>query len=230
MLVKTGMLRNKLKNFYLLLFLFLCPSLVFSKIPVAENIQEKIPNGKILPISFQLKQKMLKTTWHPGCPLAINLLRQVQVPYWGFDQHYHLGNLIVHHSLAKQVLNIFTQLAEHQFPMHSIIPIEYFEGNDLASMNADNTSAFNCRLLTGSLNRYSIHSYGLAIDINPLENPYITGNIIYPEKSIFYLNRDRKAPGMIIKNSWTYKIFRAKGWDWGGDYKNMLDYQHMEKM
>lgn len=187
-----------------------------------------IPKGKILHIPTNFIYKMQTTTWHTGCPIAPQKLRQVYVPYWGFDNKYHLGTFIVHHKIAKQVLKIFTYLAEQHFAIRSIIPIEYFAGNDQDSMAEDNTSAFNCRLLTGSESRYSIHSYGLAIDINPKENPYVLGSTIYPAAGLQFINRKTAREGMITKEGIVYKIFHAYQWNWGGDYKKMHDYQHME--
>ena len=115
------------------------------------------------------------------------------------------------------------------FLIERITPIEDFNGDDDASMAANNTSAFNCRDITGQPGRFSNHSWGRAIDINPLINPYVKGDKVYPPEGRKYLNREVEAPGLINSGSYVVKRFLKAGWKWGGDWTNLKDYQHFEK-
>jgi hypothetical protein len=124
---------------------------------------------------------------------------------------------------------IFKKIFENKFPIQSMQPMEFFHGNDLASMAANNTSAFNCRDLTNRPGYFSQHSYGRAIDINPLINPFIDGKKILPRQSIKFANRQLPYPGKIIKNDSVYQLFTKLGWDWGANWYDVQDYQHFEK-
>ena len=107
--------------------------------------------------------------------------------------------------------------------------ITQYDGKDSLSMSDNNTSAFNCRKVTGNDKVYSKHSYGLAIDINPLINPYVKNKVVHPSGGLKYSNRKNKTMGMITKSGKIYAIFKSKGWLWGGDWKSIKDYQHFEK-
>lgn len=179
-------------------------------------------------ISSALRNQMQKTTWHQGCPISIADLRLVVTPYWGFDQQAHTGQLIVSKKVASQVAAIFQKLYLAHFSIHSMQPIEYFNGNDDISTAADNTSAFNCRPVTGNARRFSLHSYGLAIDINPLENPYVIGQYFSPKDAAAFLNRQQKQKGMIFENSLVTQLFKHQGWRWGGEFHDLKDFQHMD--
>lgn len=108
-------------------------------------------------------------------------------------------------------------------------PVEDFGGNDERSMEANNTSSFNCRDITGKPGKYSNHSWGRAIDINPLTNPYVKGSTVLPPQSANYLNRNRAYIGGILADSYTVRLFQKKHWIWGGAWTDHQDYQHFEK-
>lgn len=200
----------------------LFPAIIFSQVleqnkkPFSASISS-IPN-KITPY-----------TWHPGCPVPLKDLRYIRMSYWGFDNQSHTGSMIVNKSLAKEVTQIFKSLYEHQFPIEQMELMDKFKGNDDASMSANNTSAFNCRDLTGLPGTFSQHSYGRAIDINPKINPYLDGKIILPKNGTKFLDRHKPSQGKITKNSLIYKIFIQHGWDWAGNWYDVQDYQHFEK-
>jgi len=105
---------------------------------------------------------------------------------------------------------------------------EAYGGDDMTSMQDDNTSAFNCRVIAGT-NRLSRHAYGLAIDVNPLYNPYVKGDVIQPPEGAAYLDRSRDVKGMIHAEDICRREFMVRGWDWGGDWESRKDYQHFEK-
>ncbi len=107
-------------------------------------------------------------------------------------------------------------------------PIQAYGGDDFASIEADNTSAFNCRPATGS-SRWSQHAYGLAIDIDPIENPYVSGGRTSHPASEPYLDRRRVRPGMAVEGGPLVAAFDARGWGWGGRWSGTRDYQHFSE-
>ena len=191
--------------------------------------------GNISAISKGLQTKMQEYTWREGCPIVIDDLAEVRVSYWGFDDKIHVGTLVVNKEVAAEVLDIFKEIYHHKFPLAKIKPIEEYNGDDNASMLDNNTSAFNCRAMTDFPDQYSIHSYGKAIDINPLFNPYIKGDKVEPAESAKYVDRMVHARGKVLSESAVYQAFVTRGWQWGGDAAwdvlktGIKDYQHFEK-
>lgn len=180
-------------------------------------------------IPKHVAKKMEQYTWHPGCPVPLSDLRYIRMTYWGFDEKTHKGALIVNKSLVKEVISIFKSLYEHQFPIAHMDLMDKYHGDDLASMSANNTSAFNCRALTKFPGLMSQHSYGRAIDINPRINPYTNGTTILPANGAKYIDRHKAFRGIIAKDSLVYTIFTEHGWDWAGNWYDVHDYQHFEK-
>ena len=181
----------------------------------------------IAPIADELAAEMSGVSWHPGCPVAIEDLRLVRMPYWGFDGQIHDGELVVHTDVAYDVAGVFGGMFTARFPIARMELIESYGGDDDASMAADNTSAFNCREITGG-GSWSIHSYGKAIDINPLENPYVRGGTVLPAAGAEFLDRSDVRPGMIVAGDAVVAAFRSIGFEWGGDWSRLQDYQHFE--
>jgi hypothetical protein len=173
---------------------------------------------------------MIGVSWKPGCPVPIDDLRIIEMNHWGFDGAVHDGGqLMVHREVVEDVVAAFGEMYAAGFPIRRMELIEVYGGSDDASMAADNTSAFNCRPITGSPGRFSIHSYGKAIDINTIENPYVSGSgTVLPPAGAEYLDRDDVRPGMIVKNDAVVKAFKNRGFDWGGDWHSLKDYQHFE--
>ncbi len=185
--------------------------------------------GSVQAIPDSIIQSMKKYSWHKECPLPLHELHYVRVVHWGYDNKIHSGELIVSKALAGEVLEIFEELFHAEFPIKSIRRIDHYQGSDDLSMRDDNTSAFNCRPVFGKKEVFSKHSYGVAIDINPLRNPYVKDKFVAPEKGRAYINRTQKKDGLIKKNGPCYNIFKKRGWIWGGDWKSIKDYQHFEK-
>ena len=181
------------------------------------------------PVPKPLLEKMRASTWHQGCPVSPKDLRQLTLTYWNFDEKLSSGVLIVHKDVAAEVVQVFRDLLAHGFLIQKMTPVEDYGGNDDASMAANNTSAFNCRDVTGQPGKFSNHSWGRAIDINPLTNPYIKGQNVFPPAGRGYLDRTRAFPGSILADSFTVKRFAAAGWQWGGSWTDRKDYQHFEK-
>jgi hypothetical protein len=185
--------------------------------------------SSIEPIPSNMQQTMQQYTWHAGCPAPLSDLAYIRLTYWGYDHQPHLGELIVNKQLANETVKIFKDLYEHHYPIQSMKTMDVFKGDDDASLAANNTAAFNCRPVTGQPGVFSQHSYGRAIDINPLINPYVKGTTILPPTGAQYVDRSKAYPGKITKDSFIYREFTKNGWDWGGNWHDLQDYQHFEK-
>jgi hypothetical protein len=165
-----------------------------------------------------------------GCAQREDLVL-LTLPYWNYKNEAKIGHLIVHKSQGSTVKEIFVRLyTDKSYQFESMRLVDEFGGDDRASMNANNTSAYNCRLVAGS-ERLSSHAKGLAIDINPFVNPYVWKlGTSPPAATKFDTLKERKAlkdhPGMILADSPIVKLFKAKGWGWGGEWKGSKDYQH----
>jgi hypothetical protein len=170
---------------------------------------------------------MTPSVWRPGCPVPLSDLRRVTLTYVGFDGHAHRGALVVDRAVATPVAWAFGQLYAARFPIRRIVPIEAYGGSDFRSIEADNTSAFNCRSATGSAH-WSEHAYGRAIDVNPVENPYVEGGRTSHAASRPYLDRARvrARQGVISEGDAVTGAFGRIGWGWGGRWSGTRDYQH----
>lgn len=166
----------------------------------------------------------MSTSWRPGCPVALSGLRYLTVTYRGFDGADHQGELVVAASVADDVLSIFGSLYSADYPIASLRLVDDFGGSDDDSMAANNSSAFNCRPVTGG-GGFSEHSYGTAIDLNPVQNPYLSGSLVLPEAGRDYADR-QPAPGVIEPGDAVVTAFAEHGWTWGGTWKAPVDYQH----
>jgi hypothetical protein len=158
-------------------------------------------------------------------------LRYLRIRYYDFDGNEHKdGELIVNKKLAKDVLQIFYELYQAKYPLASVRLVDDYgqPGDDTLSMEDNNTSSFCYRRVTGS-KTLSRHSLGAAIDINPVQNPYIDGDRVAPENAAKYVDRSLGLPGMIDHNDLCYKVFKKHGWSWGGDWDGDKDYQHFSK-
>jgi hypothetical protein len=176
-------------------------------------------------ISPAERQQMTPSVWRPGCPAGLSALRHVSLAFVGFDGRAHRGALVVHNRAARDVVTAFRALYGARVPIRRMRPIQAYGGDDFASIEADNTSAFNCRPATGS-SRWSEHAYGRAIDINPIENPYVSGGTTSHRRSVPYLDRSPARPGMAVEGGALVRAFDAVGWGWGGRWSSIKDYQH----
>jgi hypothetical protein len=180
------------------------------------------------PLSPSVRQRVVGSSWHRGCPVALSELRHLRIGYWGFDRRPHIGEMIVAASSVKPVRRAFARLFRARFPIRRMRLVDAYGASDYASIEADNTSAFNCRRATGAT-RWSEHAYGRAVDLNPIENPYV-----YPDGSTAhrasrrYLDRSRHRRGMAYRGGVLVRAFARAGWGWGGDWRppSATDYQH----
>jgi hypothetical protein len=167
----------------------------------------------------------LPHSWRPGCPVGPAQLRLLRLRYWGFDGTDHVGLLVVRDRAAADVVKVFRRVYAARFPIRRMRKVDAYRGSDDASMAADNTSAFNCRFVGGT-RRWSQHAYGEAIDVNPVENPYVQGGRVSPSAGRRYLDRSRVRAGMAVSGGTLVRAFAAVGWQWGGSWGATPDYQH----
>ncbi len=152
-------------------------------------------------------------------------LRLVKVTHWGFDGAVHSGELIVHHTHAEGVLGVFQSLFSAGFPIEEMRPVGDFDETQLELPGQNNTSGFNCRVIEGTTT-WSEHAKGLAIDLNPQQNPFIDGTVIDPPDAERYVDRTLTDPGMIQPDDLVVRAFESIGWLWGGDWTAKKDYHH----
>ena len=151
----------------------------------------------------------------------------LQLRYWGFDNQPHLGSIVVNASVANQVIGVFSTLYAARFAIDEMVPVDAYGGDDNAAAAADDTSGFNCRdAVAPGPPQWSMHAYGEAIDVNDVQNPYVSGTTIIPPAGSGYLNRGDVRPGMAEPGGTLVQAFAAIGWGWGGNWAGTTDYQH----
>lgn len=168
-----------------------------------------------------------------GSKISFSSLRLVTVKYYDFKGKTRTGKLIVNKKIARRTVKIFSELYKIRYRIQRIKLVDCYHADDNKSMEANNTSAFNYRVVEGT-NKLSKHGMGMAIDINPRINPCIRGGKLEPANGRVYRTRNvKKCKGkykkyMIHKNDKVYRIFKKYGFSWGGDWKTLKDYQHFE--
>jgi hypothetical protein len=183
--------------------------------------------GRSMRIDPQLRERMRGVSWRPGCPVGFADLRLLTVDHWGFDGREHRGRLVVHREAARGMLGAMRTLHHLRFPVRQMRLVDAYGADDRRSMAADNTSAFNCRFVSGSPGVWSEHAHGRAIDVNPIENPYVTGSgYVSPPAGGPYANRSHHRRGMIHRHGPVVKAFARAGWKWAGNWPDPKDYQH----
>ena len=164
--------------------------------------------------------------------ISYDNLRYLHIMHYDFEGNLAEGELICHNYIAQDLLEIFYELYLNEYQLERVTLIENYGGDDTLSMIDNNTSCFNYRVVDNTTN-LSKHAYGLAIDINPFYNPYVTypgGKIrISPPGSEPYADRDADFPYKIDESDLCYKLFKERGFTWGGDWNSMKDYQHFQK-
>jgi hypothetical protein len=195
--------------------------------PVGTQTQAAAPRfrGSIVTGRDAVRSRV-RYSWRRGCPVGPVELRLLRADYWGFDGRVHRGELIVHRDHARRMLGVLGKLFKARFKLQRMKPVDVYRADDDRSMAANNTSAFNCRRVSGS-SSWSEHAFGRAIDINPVRNPYVTrGGRVSPPAGRAYVNRARRAAGMIYAGDVVVRAFAAAGWRWGGYWSSSRDYQH----
>ncbi|MGC4943633.1 M15 family metallopeptidase [Kribbella sp. DT2] len=177
---------------------------------------------------YAVAASMVPKTYRAGCPVGPASLRLLTMNHWGFDGLLHKGELIVRDAAVQKMITVWTANLNAKFPIRRMTRVDVFGGSDVRAMEADNTSVFNCRQVTGDPYSLSPHSYGYAIDINTLENPYLAANgVWYPKNGLSYRTRGVARPGMLFAGSTLTKALTAQGYFWGARWAKP-DYQHFE--
>ncbi|MFC5821089.1 M15 family metallopeptidase [Nonomuraea harbinensis] len=177
----------------------------------------------------QVTRDQLRYSWREGCPVHYRDLRLIRMTYWGFDDKPHTGELVVRKTVTDDIVQVFQKLYDWRWPIRRMELIDVYKGDDYDSIDADNTSAFNCRQATGS-SSWSKHAYGEAIDINPRENPYVTADGRTAHSNARkYTKRPMKGKGVINPGDKVVRAFAQVGWQWGGSWSGTKDYQHFSK-
>jgi D-alanyl-D-alanine carboxypeptidase len=182
--------------------------------------------GSIASIPAALAQRMTGVSWRPGCPVPLRDLRLVMARHWGFDGRPRTGRLVVHRDVATRMLGVLRRLYVDRFPIRRMWLVDAYQADDFRSIEADNTSAFNCRFVDGT-KRWSEHAYGRAIDVNPIENPYVSsaGTTSHPA-SVRFLRRSPYRQGMAVEGEALVRAFDRAGFGWGGRWSGATDYHH----
>jgi hypothetical protein len=192
----------------------------------AERARTPEFSSRVEPIGAQLRARMTGVSWHPGCPVGLGRLRLLTVSRRGFDGRPHRGRLVVNRDAAAAMTEAMRRLYRLRYPIRRMRLVDAYGADDHRSMAVDNTSAFNCRLVAGS-GHWSEHAFGRAIDLNPLENPYVTaGGYVSPPGGAPYADRSSRALGLIHRHGPVVAAFDAVGWGWGGGWNWPKDYQH----
>jgi hypothetical protein len=178
----------------------------------------------VRPIGPAVRARM-GATWSPACPVRLAELRYLTVSFRGFDGRAHTGELVVHRRVADQVVSVFARLYRAGFPIEEMRLVTTADLEAHPTGDGNNTAAYVCRAARQQT-RWSAHAYGLAVDVDPFQNPYRRGDLVLPELASAYLDRDRVRPGMIRAGDVVTRAFAAIGWTWGGTWRSPTDRMH----
>jgi hypothetical protein len=169
-----------------------------------------------------------RSTWAPGCPVRAGDLAWVVLTFRGFDGHRHTGELLVNATVVRGIVRVFHRLWNARFPIEQMVITGRSNTHARPTGDGNDTVAFNCRPVRGAT-VYSQHAYGLAVDVNPFQNPYVKGRLVLPELAGSYTRRTWLRPGMITPHGAVVRAFASIGWSWGGSWHSLKDLQHFSK-
>lgn len=198
---------------------------------LSSSSEQFIPVFESSELTDEIFTRMYGKSYKEDCTIPREDLRYLTVTHYGFDGKPHTGELVVNALIAEEVLAIFQELYDVQYPIEKMRLIDDYDADDERSMADNNSSAFNFRTISGT-SKLSNHSRGLAIDINPLYNPYVHSNTgvqaCEPANAAAYTDRSAAFDHKIHTEDPCYKIFTAHGFSWGGNWTHSKDYQHFE--
>ncbi|MEV4620632.1 M15 family metallopeptidase [Asanoa sp. NPDC049573] len=184
------------------------------------------PDGRFHATSKAVPASVLaRSSWTKSCPVSAADLRYVTVGFRGFDGAAHTGELLVNKRAADGLISVFRQLFAANFPIERMHISSAAELNAPPTGDGNTTEAFACRPVRGQTS-WSQHAYGLAVDVNPFQNPYKKGKVVLPELATAYLDRGKAWPGIVKPKGPVVRAFASIGWQWGGDYQSLKDYMH----
>ena len=163
-----------------------------------------------------------------GCPVPLSDLRYLRLSHFDREGREHVGEMICNKRIAQDLTDIFRELYQARYPIERMRLIDEYDADDEQSMRDNNTSCFCYRVISGSTT-LSNHALGMAVDVNPLYNPYHRGQIVQPANARKYCNRRGSFPYKIKQGDLLHRLFTAKGFRWGGSWKAYKDYQHFDK-
>jgi hypothetical protein len=201
------------------------PELVDRRLPTIDELPPPANGQFTSTVALVPPDVLARSTWAPDCPVAATDLRYVTVVFHGFDGRPHTGELLLHASVAAKVAAAFRDLWEADFPIERMRVTSIAERDAPATGDGNTTAAFVCRPARG-LARWSAHAYGLAVDVDPFQNPYRSGDRVLPELASAYLDRDHVRPGMIRPGDAVVAAFAHIGFTWGGTWRSPVDLQH----
>jgi len=189
-------------------------------------------SASIQPLSAPLRTELSGRYWHTGCPVPLTGLRVLTVPYWGFDGREHTGQLVVNENAAAPLARVFARLDTLRFPIRHMQLADGYGPSGSQPADGDVTASFECRQAVPSpctggtgTGSWSEHAYGEAVDLNPVENPYVGCGHTRDHTALSYLTRSRIRPGMVTTA--VIRAFRSIGWGWGGSWSGTTkDYMH----
>lgn len=185
--------------------------------PTSTSFQSTI--GPVTP------QVLARSTWKPDCPVQPDQLRYLTMSFRGFDARAHTGEMLVNAEVAQTVVDVFKRLFAAGFPLEEMRITPEAELKLPPTGDGNNTEAFVCRPTRGQ-KEWSAHASGLAIDLNPFNNPYVKGDLVLPELASSYLDRDWSRPGMALEGGPAVTVFESVGWKWGGRWSDPVDFMH----
>ena len=210
-------------------FRLLLPLLLISLLALAEERETEFTSS---PIDSVLFARMKGKSYKYDCTVPLTELRYLRVLHYDFEGNVQIGEIVCNKSICNDLLEIFEALYNARYPIGRIALIDEYDADDERSMTANNTSCFNFRTIAGT-QKLSKHSQGMAIDINPLYNPYVVTRsgrtVVSPAAGKAYANRSRSFPHKIDRNDLCYRLFIEHGFHWGGAWRSCKDYQHFEK-
>ena len=190
-------------------------------------------HSSIRPLSASQRGMVVSAgEWHSGCPVSLSGLRVLTVSYWGFDRRAHEGQLVVNADAAPKLASVFAQLYQLRFPIRHMALTDEYGPSRLRPADGDVTASFECRQAVPSpctggtgTGHWSEHAYGEAVDLDPVENPYVGCGMTRDKTALSYVNRSRIRRGMVTPA--VVAAFRAVGWGWGGSWSGSTkDYMH----
>lgn len=201
------------------------PELVVRRLPTVDLLPPPPDERWVASIEPLAPDIAARATWTPECPVRLEDLRYLRLAFWGFDDRPHTGEMVVHATVAEDIVDVFQRLHEARYPIEEmrLVSAEELEGPPTGDGN--DTAAFVCRPVRGGT-RWSEHASGLAVDVNPFLNPYARGDHVLPELASAYLDRSWVRPGMITEGDVVTQAFDAVGWSWGGRWSSVQDHMH----